>query len=93
MIIEHGILDVKSVAQLLDEAKISKFRKWILKKLIPKNFYDMPAQRVAKLQKGAIIGSLVINAMREVDGDFGYKKPKVTSASKKKPTTKRKAKK
>lgn len=68
------LINVKSVAQLLEEADISKFRKWLIRKLIPSNFYDLPVQKIGELQAGSIIANAhieVVEASGPVTLDIG----------------------
>lgn len=70
-----NLYNVKSIAQILEESKISKVRKALLRFLIPKEFYRMPVHEILKLQKGTVIGKLSISLNEELPEsiDIGFK--------------------
>lgn len=62
-----NIINVKSVATLIEESRLPKWRIWLLRKLMPEGFYDIPAQDLGHLQKGSIVNSMVMTASH-IDG-------------------------
>lgn len=68
---EHiSVMMPKSIKEILDTAEIGRFRRWLLYKLIPKEFYEMPAIKLAELQKGAVIGKLTLEYEQSYSNDI-----------------------
>lgn len=62
-IIKTEITFPKTMAELLLSSDIPKWKKYLIKKLIPKEFYEMPATKIANLQKGDTIGHMEIHIL------------------------------
>lgn len=64
---KSNIREMLSVADIVRRSDLPRWRKWLLKKLMPKELYDAPPQELMKMQAGAIIGSVSIDVMGEID--------------------------
>lgn len=61
------IYDYKSIAEIVLGSRLPRWKKWLLKKLMPESLWDLPAQELMKLQKGAVIGGITIS-LNKLDG-------------------------
>ena len=61
--IEQNIYGSKTVADVILQSNIAKWKKWVLKKILPAELWISPAQKLAKLDKGAVIGSIKISTI------------------------------
>lgn len=55
-IIKAEIISSLSISDIILCSDMPRWRKWLLRRLMPQRFYEMPAVKLAELQKGAVIG-------------------------------------
>jgi len=55
-----NLYDPQSVAQLILSKPMKKWKRWMLEKLLPKEFFEIPTQQLMKLQKGSVIGKVSV---------------------------------
>lgn len=53
-----NIYNPKSIAEVITSAKMHPLRRWLLRKLIPSELYELPAMEIGKLQRGDVIGKI-----------------------------------
>lgn len=58
--ITADLYDPQSVAQLILSKPMKRWKRWVLKKLLPKEFFTIPTQQLMKLQKGSVIGRVTV---------------------------------
>jgi hypothetical protein len=52
----------KSIAEIItSHRELSRWKRWVLMKLIPKDLWEYPPQMIAKMQEGAVIGNVTIS--------------------------------
>ncbi len=57
------VISTKSVADLVDESDLPKWRKWLLSKLMPERLYEAPPSKLAEMQKGCVIGRVTLETI------------------------------
>lgn len=50
----------RSIADIIMSEPLPRWKKWLLRKLIPESLWELPAQQLMKLQKGHVIGNVTI---------------------------------
>ena len=68
----------RSIADIIMSERMPRWRRWLLCKLIPQLLWELPAQELMRLQKGAVIGHISIITGAAEGGatvDIGEAKP------------------
>lgn len=55
--------NMKSVFDLIIDEPLPRWKVWLLRKLIPAKFFEIPACELHKFQKGAVIGNITMTCL------------------------------